>query len=175
MIHDGQTLRERSLPSISHDDLVRRAGRWLKSQGCKCVLLEPGYGYPSEVPDAIGWTPRARSIVVECKTSRTDFFNDQNKTSRRQEQMGEDGSLGDERWYLVPWGLVDASEMPEGWGLLSLRKDRAYKTKRPTARSANTERQAKEMRLLLGVIFAMRDGGSLYTETKFGKHNLGLG
>ena len=81
----------------SHEQLVERAGRWLRgTMRCNVVLLEPGYGSVGEIPDAIGWTSDGVSIVVECKASRSDFLADRNKPARRRAlgSHAEDSSLG---------------------------------------------------------------------------------
>lgn len=64
-----------------------------------------------EIPDALGWLPNGWSIMVECKTSRSDFLADKKKGDRR---------LGQERYYLTPKGLLDPTQVPEPWGLLEV-------------------------------------------------------
>lgn len=101
---------------LTHQDLVRRAERWLRgTQRCGVVISER-VGFNNEMPDAIGWTSR-HSILVECKTSRADFLQDQKKSFRRHPEQG----MGQFRFYMVPPGLIDADEMPDRWGLLEAR------------------------------------------------------
>lgn len=98
---------------MTHDDLVQRAARWLRTKrGCGVVLTEHRSAWP-ETPDAIGWR-YGFSTLVECKVSRSDFFADRKKSSRLP---------GAERpafqcFYLTPPGLVAESDLPDGWGLL---------------------------------------------------------
>jgi hypothetical protein len=69
-----------------------------------------------ETPDAIGWQSN-HSILIECKTSRSDFLADKNKFFRRYPPAG----MGLERYYLTSQGLLSPNEMPPGWGLLEVR------------------------------------------------------
>lgn len=102
------------MSDLSHSDLVERAVRWLRNTArCRVVLSECGPLY--EIPDAIGWTYQA-SYLIECKTSRADFFRDRHKIPRRVPSVG----LGDHRLYMTPPGLIDPSELPDGWGLLEV-------------------------------------------------------
>lgn len=97
----------------AHDELVRRAARWLRgTMHCGVVLCEVGSGI--EQPDAIGWRLSGLlSIMVECKTNRSDFFRDQKKWHRRYLR-----GVGQQRWFLTPRGLVKPEEVPDGWGLI---------------------------------------------------------
>lgn len=101
---------------MTHADLVKRAARWLKgTMRCSVVICEM-VSLSREIPDAIGWTS-SKSILVECKTSRSDFFNDSKKSFRRHPEYG----MGDYRFYMTPPGLVTVEELPERWGLLEAR------------------------------------------------------
>lgn len=144
---------------ISHSSLVQAAARWLENtRKCSLVLTEfTSAGF--ETPDAIGWRiAEGWSILVECKTSRSDFRRDREKISRQHRSM----SIGQERWYLTPPGLLRAEEVPDGWGLLEAgnRVRRAvrcpaapdYEVGSHFGRSAlNREVQANELGLLLSV------------------------
>lgn len=101
--------------TLSHQDLVQLAARWLKAQ-CGVVLTEIGGGRSvyGEMPDAIGWSGSC-STVVECKRSRHDFFQDQKKPFRVNPKHG----MGSYRFYLAPKGLLSPADViPSGWGLL---------------------------------------------------------
>ena len=141
--------------AIAHRELVERAGVWLRrSMKCSAVLLEPRYGTVGEIPDAIGWSS-GRSILVECKASRSDFLADQNKPSRRR---GSGWSLGTERWYFAPAGMIDAEEVPPGWGLAVVRGQRGGGRVFKVLRAPKVEREpyalALEIRLLSGYLAA---------------------
>jgi len=81
---------------MTHDDLVEIARNWLwnakkgpegtgwKHVPCKVVLTELVSGM--EIPDAIGWHS-GRSILIECKTSVSDFKADAKKLFRYAPEM----------------------------------------------------------------------------------------
>ncbi|NID14357.1 hypothetical protein [Luteibacter yeojuensis] len=103
---------------MTHSELVEIAGRWLRgTAGCKVVMTELvalcGNG---EIPDAIGWRGND-SILVECKTSRADFFADRAKTFRREPERG----MGALRYFLAPEGVLKVDDLPPRWGLLESR------------------------------------------------------
>lgn len=82
---------------MTHRELVERAVRWLRSHHrCRVVLAEI-HSAAGERPDAIGWKSVCQCVLVECKTSRSDFLVDARKTGRRLPEM----QLGHERWYFV--------------------------------------------------------------------------
>lgn len=101
----------------SHQDLVSKAAKWSASQGCVVVTTEVGSWYNREIPDALGWkvSPSVWSTTIECKVSRSDFLVDAKKWGRTAKK-----SVGRERWYLTPPGLLDPQEVPDGWGLLEI-------------------------------------------------------
>lgn len=99
---------------MTHQQLVRMAERWLRSRyRCGIVLSEQSCA-SGETPDVIGWKGQCRSVLVECKVSRTDFLADRSKLFRQDPTQG----MGSERLYCVPQGLLAKSELPRGWGLL---------------------------------------------------------
>ena len=100
---------------FSHADLVARAERWLKQQGCGITIRDPFRARTphGEFPDAIGWRD-GLSILVECKVSRADFLADRRKPFRADPEKG----MGDWRFYLAPPGIIHPVDLPTGWGLL---------------------------------------------------------
>ncbi|WP_280568201.1 hypothetical protein [Chromohalobacter sp. 296-RDG] len=100
---------------MSHDELVMRAERWLKTMGCGVVFNDKfrAANHSGEEPDAIGWRD-GLSLLVECKASRSDFLADRKKRFRRDPADG----MGDWRFMMCPPGMIAADELPEGWGLL---------------------------------------------------------
>ena len=102
--------------TATHDELVKRAERWLKSQGCGVVFRDAFKAYTGngELPDAIGWRD-GLSILIECKTSRSDFLADKGKRFRKAD-VG--CGMGDWRFYLCPSDIIRVDDLPEGWGLL---------------------------------------------------------
>lgn len=130
---------------MTHDDLVARAARWLtNARNCVLVLAEPQCWAVSEFPDAIGWTLRGHSVLVECKTSRSDFHADKRKTCRR---TGRE-TMGRERWYLTPAGLLTAADLPEGYGLIELHGRSLHKM-HPADIAERPGRHDAEMPLLI--------------------------
>ncbi|HEL3778110.1 hypothetical protein I5U56_02715 [Stenotrophomonas maltophilia] len=102
---------------LTHADLVKIAGRWLRNTaGCSVVLEElcaaTGNG---ENPDAIGWYT-GRTMLVECKVSRSDFLADRKKRFRANPERG----LGLYRYFMAPKGLIKVGELPARWGLLEV-------------------------------------------------------
>ncbi|MDA8485121.1 adenylosuccinate synthase [Pseudomonas resinovorans] len=115
---------EGTLFEYSHADLCTLAVKWLKrpnsagGPGCHVAVSECRSGWTGEIPDAIGFRAAGSdddgSIVVECKTSRSDFLADKKKAHRAG------GGLGNFRYFMAPEGLISPSELPEGWGLLTV-------------------------------------------------------
>lgn len=130
---------------MTHPQLVKAAERWLRSQRCRIVLSEQTAD-SGEVPDVIGWKAGCKSVIIECKISRADFFSDQNKLVRRKPHLG----MGCERYYLVPKGLLKAAELPKGWGLLEYAQREVVLIARASRESQRSESGLlAEMELLL--------------------------
>jgi hypothetical protein len=99
---------------MTHQQLVRMAEQWLRRKyRCGIVLSEQSCA-SGETPDVIGWKGKCRSVIVECKVSRADFFADREKPFRKNPELG----MGCERFYLTPAGLIAQDELPSRWGLL---------------------------------------------------------
>ena len=98
-----------------------------------------------EMPDAIGWKGASHSVLVECKISRADFLADRDKPFRRKPDLG----LGCERFYLTPPGLLEAKELPPGWGLLEARKRKVELVRRSARDLRTAAGLGYEMNLLL--------------------------
>ena len=129
---------------MTHAQLVTLAVRWLRSYRCGVVLSEQSCA-SGEVPDAIGWKRACRSVVVECKATRADFLADRSKPFRLRQELG----LGCERYYLTPAGLIQPSELPQGWGLLAC-SGRTVERVRPSGKNLRSAVGFQyEMNLLL--------------------------
>ena len=100
---------------MNHSDLVRRADKWLKSQGWKVVINDNfrAYVHNGEQPDVIAWRDGV-SILIECKVSRADFLKDKKKRFRQESSKG----MGNWRFYFCPPGIIEVDDLPYGWGLL---------------------------------------------------------
>ncbi len=99
---------------MTHRDLVDHGERWLRSRSHRVIFKE--HVSTHENPDVIGWMSGGQSTLIECKTSRPDFLADQRKRPRQSTRM----ELGEHRYYLAPKGILQLSEIPEGWGLLEI-------------------------------------------------------
>jgi hypothetical protein len=100
--------------NMTHQQLVRMAEQWLRSKyRCGIVLSEQSCAN-GETPDVIAWKGACRSVMVECKVSRADFFADREKPFRKDPEL----AMGCERFYLAPQGLIKVEELPKKWGLL---------------------------------------------------------
>lgn len=96
---------------LTHEDLVEVGRRWLASKA-PIVITEMSNG-TTETPDVIGWIG-GFSTLIECKTSRSDYYADKQKPFRRNPSYG----IGDYRYFLAPKGLICVEGLPSGWGLL---------------------------------------------------------
>lgn len=105
------------LKTFSHDELVARAVRWLlNTYGCQTAFSE-FESYTGEIPDALGWKPNGRSVLIECKTSRADFLADRKKPFRMDPGIG----VGAERYFMAPAAMIMPEELPASWGLLEVK------------------------------------------------------
>lgn len=102
------------MENFTHSELVKRAGIWLRGKKCMLIVLEPRCWSTNEIPDAIGWKVDGYSIMVECKTTRSDFYSDARKVSK---QSGRE-TMGRERYYMAPKGIITHDMLSDGYGLL---------------------------------------------------------
>ena len=131
--------------SVTHAQLVKLAESWLRSRRCYVVLSEQTAS-SGEVPDVIGWRRDCRSIVIECKISRADFYADQRKLVRLNAHLG----MGSERYYFTPKEMLRFDELPPGWGLLEASHKEVVRSNHSRPRSQRSEAGLiAEMELLL--------------------------
>ncbi len=130
---------------MTHAQLVDLAVDWLRRYRCGVVLSEQACA-SGEVPDAIGWKGKCKSVVVECKVSRADFLADGAKPFRQNREI----ALGSERFYLAPAGMIAPEELPAGWGLLECAGRKVEMRVKPRRGSLRTQAGLQyEMNLLL--------------------------
>lgn len=100
---------------VTHAELVDIAARWLRTAaGCTVVMPEMSVVCRTgEIPDAIGFRGDT-TILIECKTSRADFFADRAKSFRQMPERG----MGTLRFMLAPAGMIKVEELPARWGLI---------------------------------------------------------
>src|SRR5579862_3578634 len=116
---------------MTHAQLIRLAEHWLRRcYRCGIVLSEQSCA-SGETPDLIGWRGSCRSVLIECKISRADFFADREKPFRKQPETG----MGCERFYLLPHALIELQELPPGWGLLECKGREIFIVVKPPRQS----------------------------------------
>lgn len=100
----------------THGYLVRRAARWVaQHKRCGIVTRELAAGGANCIPDVIGWRCGAKvSVLVECKTSVSDFRADLKKFHHQNTEY----CMGTFRYYFTPAGLLSPELLPTGWGLV---------------------------------------------------------
>ena len=92
---------------------------------------------------------------ILLETSRADFHADKKKSFRRMESMG----VGDKRYFAVPKGLIQPSEVPEGWGLLYLEKYCVREIVKPVVKEANKN---SECTMLISAIRRLQISTAVY-------------
>jgi len=98
---------------LTHKNLVDIAYSWvLNNASCGVAIKE--LNAVSERPDVIGFGGWCRSVLVECKATRSDFLGDKRKLFRKHPERG----MGQYRYYMCPTGLINKEELPEKWGLI---------------------------------------------------------
>jgi hypothetical protein len=139
---------------MTHDELVMRARKWLVNRGCGVVLTELVTSSP-ETPDAIGWMAGGRwSYLIECKTSRSDFYADSKKQGRSELRSA---GLGRERYYMAEPGVLDVASIKRnrpGWGLIEIHGKRSIVVLR--AIPHNHESLIKEIPLLYSCVWRIQ-------------------
>lgn len=92
----------------------------------------PEWAFFEEMPAATGFSPQRldawamnvwkskqfRMIAYEVKVTRADFKRELDSPAKREKAE----ALATDCWFVVPHGLVQPSEVPEGWGLLCATK-----------------------------------------------------
>ena len=109
---------------LSHEDLRKIAVQWLKTRtipyksgpprgGLCSIIASELVSSATDTPDAIGWNSYGKSILIECKSNRSDFYQDGTKT---RSAFGQ--GMGNQRYYLAPRGIIPVEKVPADWGLL---------------------------------------------------------
>lgn len=99
-----------------HDQLVQEARRYLvDTLSCGFAFAEM-HADAGEVPDAIGWKNASSTVLIECKTNRSDFHSGLKKPHRQNPSVG----VGLFRLYMAPTGLLEPEDLPPKWGLIEV-------------------------------------------------------
>lgn len=128
---------------MTHSELCDAATRWLRGT-LRCNIALSGIASTAEIPDAIGWRTgrdHCGSIVVECKTSVSDFHANKRKSHGNR--------MGNWRYFLVPDSLIPLAKVWDHYpnhGLLYLRRGRVTLIQR--AKENTSADLAAENRLL---------------------------
>ena len=102
----------------THIELVEHAARFLRRQ--HVLVLTEMVGGCGEEADAIGWNSSGMATLIECKATRNDFLADKTKWFRRSSRDG----MAAFRYYLINEGVIDIKDLPENWGLITIKKHR---------------------------------------------------
>lgn len=107
-----------------HHDLCLLAEKFLKGQKFGVVFRDgfKAVTNSGEQVDALGFRS-GFSCLIEIKVSRSDFLQDKKKTFRVNPVLG----VGQWRFYLCPAGLINITDLPDGWGLLWLENGKIKK------------------------------------------------
>jgi hypothetical protein len=97
---------------FTHKQLVEIAYKWVLKIGGVGVAFKELVTTAREIPDVIGFDSW-QSILIECKTSRSDFFRDKKKAHKAHSK-----GMGNWRFICCAKGLIKVSELPEKWGLI---------------------------------------------------------
>lgn len=98
--------------TFTHAQLVEIAYKWLLKNGGVGVAFKELVTMAREIPDVIGFDSW-QSILIECKTSRSDFFREKKKWHRQHSN-----GMGTWRFICCPKNLIKVDELPEKWGLI---------------------------------------------------------
>lgn len=132
--------------TCTHKEAVRRVASWLSNtKRMAVVMTERVVTACSETPDALGWSGRGESILVEVKVSRADFHADKAKIFRRD----EDNGVGTLRYFAAPVGVLEPADMPPGWGLLVIHQYQVREVVQPQVKNAN---RVNEVAMLVSAI-----------------------
>lgn len=103
-----------------HYKLCCEGAKWMRKQefGAYKIVAVELCTISVENPDVWG-TTGYKSMLIEVKTSHSDFLRDMKKPFRMDSNVNyRKYRLGNNRYYLVPKGLVSIDELPPHWGLL---------------------------------------------------------
>lgn len=129
-----KTPKKTTSENSEHRRLCELGAKWLHRhkgnllvQNCPYVAVEI-VTINQETPDIFGWD-YCSTVLIEVKTSRSDFLADTKKHFRLHPEQG----LGTERLYLCPEGLIRPEELPERWGLLYEKDGKIKVVQKPEA------------------------------------------
>lgn len=91
-------------------------------------LFMPNFHFMWHEADLVYLTKSGYSTEFEIKISRSDFFNDKNKTcgNLTKAEFLQEGKSTNYFYYVVPKGLVRLEEVPEYAGLIEIDFSRSW-------------------------------------------------
>jgi len=95
---------------LNHNELCELGAKWIRAIGSYRFVDTEIHAPIGQIPDVIGLGFH-KSIMVECKTSRSDFFADRKKNNHGS-------TTGYHRFYLCPPDIIKPDDLEEGYGLL---------------------------------------------------------
>lgn len=97
---------------LTHKELCDKASTWAISHGHPVVFNELVCS-SDESADVLGFNG-STSILIEVKSSRSDFLKDNKKWFRRFDTK----TLGNYKYYYCVEGIIKPEEIPTDWGLI---------------------------------------------------------
>lgn len=161
---------------MNHNELRSRAAAWLRSR-MRCDPVLTHVASAGEIPDAIGWN-RDGSILVECKSSRSDFLKDRLKyMTLKHKELGyfcnpdrvskEDASefeeinkasMGDYRYFMVAENVnVTVADVKDHHGLIRVVGEKVRIEQTASLRSEKLINYNAEIRYLRFALIHVRD------------------
>jgi len=109
------------MATYTHSELVDLGHKYLmKTIKCSFAIKEIS-SVAIEIPDVIGFMIGSpATLLIECKTSRSDFMADKKKEFRKYSRYG----MGIFRSFLCEPGVINVEDLPRGWGLLYVKNGR---------------------------------------------------
>lgn len=107
--------------NYDHNELCSLAVKFLTTAGSfkvvakemKCLATEV-----KEIPDVLAFNSKY-TVLIECKTSRSDYIADFEKPVRKRPSLG----MGSYRYYFCEAGVIREQDLPVRWGLIWVHKD----------------------------------------------------
>lgn len=87
--------------------------------------------YGAELTDVWGTTGDC-TVIIEVKTSRSDFLADKRKYARSKQAEILNHQIGNYRYYLCPKGIITEKDLPNNWGLLEYDGKKIHRVKMAT-------------------------------------------
>lgn len=98
---------------------------------CQYVYIEIKSAGNDEIPDVVGFYS-CSSVIIESKTSRSDFLKDKQKSHRKSD------GIGDFRFFLSKENLILEQDLYDDWGLLYTDGKKVWVVKEPIKRVDRT-------------------------------------